>query len=42
MRPGGFLAGLADGSVRFIAEAVDTGVLNALFTKSGGEAVPVP
>ncbi len=42
MRPGGFLAGFADGSVRFIAETVDVGTLNALFTKSGGEAVQVP
>jgi hypothetical protein len=42
VRPGGFLAGLTDGSVRFIAEAVDVGVLNAMFTKSGGEAVRLP
>lgn len=40
LRPGGFQVGFTDGSVRFIAETVDVNVLKALFTKSGGEAVP--
>ena len=40
LRPGGFQAGFTDGSVRFIAETIDVGVLKALFTKSGGEPVP--
>ncbi|HID75632.1 MAG TPA: DUF1559 domain-containing protein, partial [Planctomycetaceae bacterium] len=39
VRPGGFLAGFADGSVRFISQSVDAGVLEALFTKDGGERV---
>lgn len=42
LRPGGFLAGFADGSVRFIADSNEADVLKALFTKSGGEAVKVP
>ncbi|MHB8971546.1 MAG: DUF1559 family PulG-like putative transporter [Pirellulaceae bacterium] len=39
MRPGGFLAGLCDGSVRFIAATIDKSTLKALFTCSGGEVV---
>jgi hypothetical protein len=39
LRPGGFLAGLCDGSVRFIAESIDARVLRAMYTISGGEAV---
>jgi hypothetical protein len=39
VRPGGFLAGFTDGSVQFIAESIDAGVLNGFFTKSGGEVV---
>ncbi|MFW6114636.1 MAG: DUF1559 domain-containing protein, partial [bacterium] len=39
LRPGGFLAAFADGSVRFMSESIDAAMLNALFTKSGGEAV---
>ncbi len=42
LRPSGFLAAFTDGSVQFIAETVDADVLNALFTKSGGEAVQRP
>jgi hypothetical protein len=42
LRPGGFLAGFADGSVRFLADSIEADVLKALFTKSGGEAVKVP
>lgn len=38
LRSGGFLAGLADGSVRFIAATTDTAILVALFTRNGGEA----
>lgn len=36
----GFIAGFADGSVRFIAKAIDEKVLRMLFTKSGGEVIP--
>jgi hypothetical protein len=39
LRPNGFLAGMADGSVRFIAATLDQTVLKALFTRNGGEAV---
>jgi hypothetical protein len=35
----GFQAALADGSVRFIARTVDTAILNALFTRDGGEVI---
>ena len=42
MRPGGFNAGFADGSVRFIASSIDPAVLKALFTRNGGEAARVP
>ena len=37
--PGGFQAGLADGSVRFISENIDPATLRALFTKSGREVI---
>lgn len=40
LRPGGFLAALGDGSVRFISEGIDSDTLRAMFTKSGGEVVP--
>jgi prepilin-type processing-associated H-X9-DG protein len=36
---GGFNAGFADGSVRFISGKIDADTLRALFTKSGGDAV---
>jgi hypothetical protein len=39
VRPGGFLAGFTDGSVRFIAEGTDADTINAYFTKSGRELV---
>jgi hypothetical protein len=39
MRPGGFLAALCDGSVRFISATIDPNMLKALFTKDGGEAI---
>jgi hypothetical protein len=39
MRPGGFLAVLCDGSVRFIAATIDKTTLNALLTVGGGEPV---
>jgi hypothetical protein len=38
--PKGFLVGLADGSVRFIAKNIDPKVVQALFTRSGGEVIP--
>ncbi|MBN1910765.1 MAG: DUF1559 domain-containing protein [Pirellulales bacterium] len=36
-QPGGMLAGMADGSVRFISEKVDPSVLESLATASGSE-----
>ncbi len=42
LNPGGFQAGIADGSVRFISENIDPDVLRALFTKADGKAVSVP
>jgi uncharacterized protein DUF1559 len=39
-RPGGFLAGLADGSVHLIENGIDPDVLKALITMAGGEQVP--
>ena len=39
MRPGAFLAGFADGSVRTISSTIDSAVLKALFTRNGGEVV---
>ena len=36
---GGFLAGMCDGSVRFIRTAIAPDMLNALFTRDGGEIV---
>ncbi|MBI2825830.1 MAG: DUF1559 domain-containing protein [Planctomycetia bacterium] len=38
----GFIAAFADGSVRFVSEAVDVGVLKKLFTKAGREVVQLP
>jgi hypothetical protein len=40
--PGIFVAALADGSVRNIAQNVDEKLLRALITKAGGEAVQIP
>jgi type II secretory pathway pseudopilin PulG len=40
MRPGGFLAAMADGSVRFLASSIDPTILKALFTRNGHEALP--
>jgi hypothetical protein len=37
--PGGCSMGLADGSVRFVADSIDPKVLESLLTISGGEAV---
>ena len=42
LRPGGFQAGMADGSVHFISNAVDLEVLRGLFTRKGGETVRLP
>ncbi|MFH1923484.1 MAG: DUF1559 domain-containing protein [Planctomycetota bacterium] len=39
LSPDGFLAGLADGSVRFIWSSIDPTVLKAFFTRNGGEKV---
>ncbi|MFH1922242.1 MAG: DUF1559 domain-containing protein [Planctomycetota bacterium] len=42
LRPGGFLAGFADGSVRFFSASIDGRILQALFTRNGGEVVNPP
>ena len=39
LRPGGFNAGLCDGSVRFISEDVDTDTLKNLFIRNDGEVI---
>ncbi|MFH1264451.1 MAG: DUF1559 domain-containing protein, partial [Planctomycetota bacterium] len=39
LRPGGFLAGLADGSVRFFSESIDRELFKAMFTRNGSEVV---
>jgi hypothetical protein len=39
MRPGGWLAGFADGSVQFIPAEADNQTINALFTRAGGEVI---
>ncbi|MBX3436427.1 MAG: DUF1559 domain-containing protein [Planctomycetaceae bacterium] len=36
----GFLAGIVDGSVRFISENIDETTLRALITRNGGEVLP--
>lgn len=41
-RPTGFLAVFADGHVRIIPQDVAVDVLNAMFTRDGGEQVEVP
>jgi hypothetical protein len=41
-RPGGFLASMADGSVRFVSEGTPAQTLVALFTRNGGEVVSFP
>ena len=41
-RVGGFLAALADGSVRMIADDIDPTFLTAMFTPDGGEAEKAP
>lgn len=40
LQQGGFLAGFADGSVRFIPARIDPKILIALFTCAGGEVIP--
>jgi type II secretory pathway pseudopilin PulG len=42
LRPGGWLAAFADGSVQFISNDVDRETLKALFTRAGQEVVEVP
>ena len=39
-RTGGFLAALADGSVRFLSESIDPKAFRALTTFAGGEPIP--
>jgi hypothetical protein len=39
LNSGGFQAGFGDGSVRFISQSIDPSVLEALFTRNGGEVV---
>lgn len=40
VRPGGFLAALCDGSVRFIRETIDLETLRRLFTRNDGNPIP--
>ncbi len=40
LRPGGWNAGFADGSVRFISNSIDLNMLRALFTRASGEITP--
>lgn len=40
--PGGAMFSLADGSVRFVAETIDTDVYNAIGTRAGGEVAQLP
>ena len=42
LRPGGFLAAICDGSVRFIAASIDKDVLRAVMTRNGNEPARVP
>jgi hypothetical protein len=42
LRPGGFLAAICDGSVRFIAASIDRDVLRGLMTRNGAEPVSLP
>jgi hypothetical protein len=42
VRPGGWNAAFSDGSVQFIAEAIDPQLLKALVTRAGGEPVQRP
>jgi hypothetical protein len=48
VRPGGWQAAFCDGSVQFIADAIDPQLIAALFTRAGGEpadlnaAAPIP
>ena len=42
LRPGIFLALLADGSVQTISQAIDPRILLGMFTIEGGEAIPLP
>ncbi len=39
LRPGRFLAGFTDGSVRSLPASIDATMLNALFTRNGGETI---
>ena len=39
LQPGGFIAGMGDGSVRFIRSSINPKTLNALFTRDGGEFI---
>ncbi len=38
--PGGFIAGFADGSVRFIRSSIDPKVLLLMFTMADGKVIP--
>jgi hypothetical protein len=38
--PGTFQAAMADGSVRALSRTINARLLNALFTKDGGEEIP--
>jgi hypothetical protein len=42
VRPGGFLAGFADGSVRFISSSLDLAILKAMFMRDDGKPISLP
>ncbi|MCH7729555.1 MAG: DUF1559 domain-containing protein, partial [Planctomycetes bacterium] len=42
LRKGGFLVLMGDGSVHKVSEKIDPEMLNALFTRNGGEVVDLP
>jgi len=42
LRKGGFLVLMGDGSVHKVSEKIDPEMLNALFTRNGGEVVELP
>jgi hypothetical protein len=41
LHAGGFSVGICDGSVQFISRQIDKVTLKAMFTKAGGEPIPI-
>lgn len=39
VRPGGWIAAIADGSVQFISSEIDPNIVKAMFTRNGGEVI---